>query len=173
MTSQAESHQKQHTHCQREHAQWIEKLHCWRAEHKRALAKLSKLQASMMEHDAEIEEHLGHIKVHDQHIERHERGIAAQKTNGKGQVDEELTEGHAHLDKRHRKLRAQIKRMEAVHAETMTAFHKAISELADIRERLHPAESLVGDPTDDEKVNEASNESFPASDPPSFNPGTA
>ncbi len=168
MPSKEESLQKQHVHAQKEHAEWLEKLHRWRADHQRALAKLSKLQASLMEHNAEIDEQLGQIHRHEQHIERHERAMHAQKHNGKSAVDKDAQESHSEDDQRHRKLRAQIKRMEASHAETIESLDEAIGKLKEIRSRMKSEDKGIDD---DELVHEASMESFPASDSPSFNPG--
>lgn len=169
MRTKDESHQNQHRHSEREHAEWIEKLHAWRAEHRRALAKLSKLEASMLEHDAELEEHLGHIEIHEQHIERHERDIAERKTDGE-EPTPELAEHHSQLDRRHRDLRARMKRMEAVHTQTIATLEDTFERLTQIRGQLHP-EGKVTEVDDDARVHEASEESFPASDPPSYNPG--
>ena len=171
MPSKDESMQKQHVHTQKEHAEWLEKLHRWRAEHQRALAKLSKLQASLMEHNAEIDEQLGHIHRHEQLIGRHERTIAAQTTNGGSSLDQDIVDGHSDQEKDHRKLRADIKRMDQAHTETMDALDSAIDQLKGIRTRLESSGEEYEGIDDDELVHEASDESFPASDPPSFNPG--
>lgn len=171
MPSKEESMQKQHVHAQKEHAEWLEKLHRWRAEHQRALAKLSKLQAALMEHNAEIDEQLGHIHCHEQLIGRHERSIAAEKTNGGSSIDEDVLEGHSAQDKDHRKLRAELKRMDQAHSETMDALDNAIEQLKGIRSRLESSDEEYEGIDDDQVVHEASDESFPASDPPSFNPG--
>ena len=172
MPTKSESIQKQHLHTQKEHAEWLEKLHKWRAEHKRALSELSRLQASILEHDANIDEHLGHIHMHEQLIERHERKFAAQKTNGGSELDADIEDGHSSQENEHRKLRASLKRMDKAHSQTIGALTEAIGELEEIRSRLDDAQIQYQEVDDDERVHEASVESFPASDSPSFNPGT-
>ncbi len=169
MASKDESMQKQHMHAQREHAEWLEQLHLWRAEHQRALAQLARLQAAMMEHDADIEEHLSHIHRHEQHIGRHERTISAHKTNGGSPYDQEMLDGHGDFDGAHRELRAKLKRMASVHTDTVEVLEEATNRLHDIRDKFE-GEALA-EPSNEEVVHEAELESFPASDPPSFNPG--
>lgn len=170
MASKDESIQKQHVHAQKEHAEWLGKLHGWRAEHRRALSKLAKLQASFMEHEAEIEENLGQIHRHEQHIGRHERIIASQKTNGGSKVDPDALGDHGEFNQAHRQLRARIKKMERLHADTIHTLDETIDKLKEIRADFEANESL-DEPSSEEVVHEADVESFPASDPPSFNPG--
>lgn len=172
MPTKDESMQKQHVHAQKEHAEWLDKLHRWRAEHQRVLAKLSKLQAALLEHNAEIDEQLGQIHRHEQHIERHERVIAAQKGNGESPLDQDALDGHSDSDNKHRDLRAQIKRMEGAHTDTVKIFDETIDKLKEIRTKLHSSQEGEHEGIDDDElVHEASVESFPASDSPSFNPG--
>jgi hypothetical protein len=172
MPSKEESMQKQHLHAQKEHAEWLDKLHRWRAEHQRVLAKLSKLQAALLDHNAEIDEQLGQIHRHEQHISRHERVIAAQKGNGESTLDQDALDGHSEGDKTHRELRAQIKRMEGTHDETVEVLNETIDKLKEIRSKMqNERDEEYENIDDDEVVHEASVESFPASDSPSFNPG--
>ena len=170
------SSQKQHFHNQREHAEWLEKLHRWKAEHGRAEAKLTKVLASIKEHEAEIEEHLGAVHRHEQHIERHERVIAQKmtkkgKTNGESTLDQDAADSHKDFDKTHREIRVRLKKMDKVHQRTIAVLDETLDKLRDVEASAGTVEKLGDEASDQEKLHEADLESFPASDPPSFNPG--
>jgi hypothetical protein len=173
MISQEESMHKQHMQAHAEHARWLEKLQGWRIEHHRSLAQLTILKAELMEHDAEIEEHLSHIQRHERLIEQEKMVHAEGKSNGDSTVDAGVFGDRDELDHIHRLLRADLQKLEKVHTETMDALHGVCEQVKKIRADFAERRTATRSLDNSERIHEAGVESFPASDPPSFNPGIA
>jgi|GEM_PF-6071826 len=171
MTNQRHTMHDPNTHEAHEHRQWIELLEGWQIEHKHALAKLTKMQAAILEHDAEIAAQLAQIRRHEQFI-AHENKHGARASNGNAEHAEANPFGDArqHYDD-HRELRAAIKEAESTHQRSQEALQKTIKTMREIRANTFREDPNRPVPADDaEVIYQAGVESFPASDPPSFNP---
>lgn len=159
------------THEAHEHRQWIELLESWQVEHKEALANLTKIQAALLEHDAEISAQLAQIRRHEQFI-AHENKRGSRLSNGDANHEEPNPFGDArqHYDA-HRELRAAIKEAESTHRLSQEALQHTIEIMREIRAETFREDPDKPTPADDaEVIYQAGVESFPASDPPSFNP---
>jgi hypothetical protein len=65
-----------------------------RAEHKKAIATLDLIRASIMRHDAELEIHEIEIQEHEMHIEEHEAEIARHEKEGDDEGHKQLADSH-------------------------------------------------------------------------------
>lgn len=154
----------------REHQHWIDTLEKWRIEHKEALAKLTKMQAALMEHDAEIDAQLAQIRRHNLFIE-HEEKRNASKTNGQSHPIAPNPYGDLEEHRKaHRELREKLQKSGETHRQTQKTLRKTIETMRGIRaDSFHDVLKSDQEPDDAEVLHQAGIESFPASDPPSFN----
>lgn len=157
----------------REHRQWLETLQTWRIEHKQALAKLTRIQAALMAHDAEIEAQLAKIRRHTRFIDFESENSSAQMNGNAAHVDSNPFGTKEQHQQEHRALRKEIEQAANTHRRTHQVLDETIDKMHSIR-----AENFVTAPKDSKRpgngdeVHEAGVESFPASDPPSFNPSS-
>lgn len=162
------------THMCREHDLWEEQLETWQAEHQRALAHLARIQAALMEHSADIEEYLVQIRSH-------RRFLLASRDNpmeldGSPALAQAIQEQEAEHERQHRVLRHKIRYEEATHRQTIDTLTQTIARLHQIRSDFRNGEDYTlpkANFNGRDHVAQAGIESFPASDPPSFNPGIA
>lgn len=176
MTGSKSSMHDPHTHANVEHVQWMHKLEKWRAEHKRAMAQLARMQAALMAHDAEISEYLIKIRRHDGFIGEHRRLSGAQANGTAEHLPDAQIYGEEDDHQRgHRLMRINMKYTESTHRRTVEIINQAYEQLQQVRSDFRDEQNQppIG-PTFDgrDHVEQAGFESFPASDPPSFNPGT-
>ena len=175
MTDSKPSMHDPHTHARKEHIQWMRKLESWRAEHKRAMAQLARMQAALMAHDAEVSEYLIRIRHHDGFLgERHR--LSEGHTNGHAESPDVETYGvEGDHEREHRLMRIDMKYTEATHRRTVGIINQAYEQLQQVRSdfRDNKNQPMINPDFDGlDPVQQAGFESFPASDPPSFNPGT-
>lgn len=162
------------THMCREHDLWEEQLETWQAEHQRALAHLARIQAALMEHSADIEEYLVQIRCHRRFIEA--KRDNPEEFNGNPALTQSLLAQEAEHERQHRLLRHRIKYEEATHRQTVDTLSQTIAQLEQIRSDFRKMEEYSlpkANFNGRDRVAQAGIESFPASDPPSFNPGIA
>lgn len=173
MSHQKNSMHDTNSHEAREHREWIDILETWQIEHQEALAKLTKMKAALMEHDAEIAAQLAQIRRHDRFIEHENKSAAHSKNGDSGPAPRNPFGSAAEHREAHRALRTQLKQVRETHRRT----HETLRSTIETMRGIH-ADSYLDDFDDSsradeaEMIHQAGVESFPASDPPSFNPST-
>ncbi|MBA2662469.1 MAG: hypothetical protein H0U74_09265 [Bradymonadaceae bacterium] len=132
------------------HAGWLERLLLLQAEARETLACMAKIQVAMLEQEAGVEHYLLALKEAEQR-----EGVTADE-----------------LEYREGELRACFHRARRRHERVQSALGPIVEEFDAIEPLPTPYAVATRQKAKDE-VEEASMESFPASDPPSYNPGNA
>lgn len=140
----------EHSHELPREAKQLREVHGWREELRETLRDLLRIYEKLSEHDARLERHLTSLYE------------AGQNKNGS-----------ASFERSQREFERTLKRARKALELTNQMSTNLFLDLEDLK--LEASESLTVDrvPEYEDDIDEASWESFPASDPPSFNPGRA
>jgi len=111
---------KEHATAESDHIGWLKQLRTMRAEHRRALSALKRLEAEILEHEAELEEQIAEIEEHRQHIHAHEDAIES--------GSEKLDKKHAELEKRHQEIARAMKSSDKHHKELISGLMKFVKD---------------------------------------------
>lgn len=105
----------------REHVSWLEECRGWRSEHRKALALLARVQATILEQEAALESHTAAIQAHEMHLQRYHLSQFAPDTADEAFLDEEhgeftesherARESHERLKKHHRDIVGEIEKL--------------------------------------------------------------
>jgi hypothetical protein len=133
---------------------WLNQMHEWRSDHRRALAKLVRIEAMLLHLDADLDESLQELLA----------GSDPLDTDAEASLIEALDTATAQQAAAIETFDTLIKRLEKLQGEIAAVAPTASQEVV---------KGVTEKPDLDDEVDEAAWESFPASDPPSFNPGRA
>ncbi|TXD37207.1 hypothetical protein FRC98_10770 [Lujinxingia vulgaris] len=139
-------------------ARWVREVGAWKSEHHRLRALLARIDTTLSQREKAVEDALW-VRAHaaDQH---EARSAEASLRRALKAVEREQAQTHARLE-------AICESLEEVHlegSEAITGPGEEPPERVGVSGRA---------PDDEDRVEEAVWESFPASDPPSYNPGRA
>ncbi|WP_199589795.1 hypothetical protein [Lujinxingia litoralis] len=133
---------------------WIREVGAWKSEHRKIRALLAQIDVKLREREHAVEDALW-VRAHA--IDRNE-ALGAERLLHRALVSVEREEAELH-----RRLTRICNELEAVEIERPPAITSAPGA----------SEEAPGRAGEEERLEEAAWESFPASDPPSFNPGRA
>jgi small-conductance mechanosensitive channel len=127
----ADDHQAEHARMKQEHARvheehdaLLRQLSQWRIEHRRALAALREIEASILEHEATLEELAEHAREHEDHIRHHDEEIAEHEKSGDAKHHAELAKLHKKLLDEHADVNRRIHEFHDDHDALMAGLKK-------------------------------------------------
>jgi len=139
-------------------ARWVREVGAWKSEHRRLRELLGQIDATLRQRERAVEDALW-VRAH-----------AADANEARG-AEKTLRQALAAVEREQAQTRERLKTictsLEAVKIESSLAI--TMPEEHTPQHASGPAKELK----DEERLEEANRESFPASDPPSFNPGRA
>lgn len=115
---------KEHAKVHEEHDALLKKVGHWRVEHRKALAALREIEASILEHEAELEELAEHAREHEDHIRHHDEEIADHDHGGDGKGHAELAKTHKQLLEEHASVQKQVSTFHDDHDSLMASLTK-------------------------------------------------
>lgn len=138
---------------------WLSLMHDWRSDNRRALAKITRIQAMFLHLDADLE-----TSFHE---------LIPQL--GEESLPEALSrQEHLEMHARETELLSVIRFARQQQEQAIDTFEMLLARLESAKQEFHHTLSETPPrPEHPDPVEEAGWESFPASDAPSFNPGRA
>lgn len=147
-----------------EREDWLSLMHDWRSDNRRALAKITRIQAMFLHLDADLEASFHEL------IEQLGEDFRADDRS-----HEELhQENRQNMQARETELISVIRFAREQQDQAIDTFERLLLKLESAQQEFNRTlPETPPRPDDPDPVEEASWESFPASDAPSFNPGRA